>query len=259
MLEPSSMTVDQVSLDISGVRVVSNVSVVFPAGVVTGIIGPNGAGKTSLFNVISGLAPASHGEVRLGNLRLTGQPPFQIARLGVARLFQTPHFFATLTALANVQLACLRGESESWATSLLWPLVGSRAESVAREEATRHLSQLGLAKSGDMLASDLSFGQQKLLSFAGILGVRPRCLLLDEPTAGLSRDAADRVLGLSRSLAREGCAVVLIEHNRNAVSRFCDTVVEMERGRLVGSRVISAATPDSRAGSECSSHTGGSA
>lgn len=246
MADQYCLLVDRLTVVPDGVRIIDNVSVTFRAGTVTVVVGPNGAGKTTLFNAICGFAQPSTGEVRLGTNRLTGRAPYQIARLGVGRLFQTPRVFGTLSLLANTQVACLQGMAESWVASLVWPLIGAGRERAAHREAMRCLELVGLPHNLDCTAGELSFGHQKLLAFAGLIGSRAKCLLLDEPTAGLSADAANRLLESARSVARNGGTVVVIEHNRDAIAPFCDEMLLMEDGHIIARDVGSAAVTRAR-------------
>lgn len=211
-----------------GVKAVHDVSFEARLGQVVAIIGPNGAGKTTLFNVISGAFPPDAGEVWLNGQRLDGLPPYQIARLGVARTFQNVQIFANLTVLDNVKMGRYRHER----TNLIAAVLGlTRQEEIQTSEAAmQRLERVGLARKAELLAGSLSLGEQRLLEVARALAAEPRLLLLDEPTAGL--DAVDKVR-LAATIGRiqaNAVTVLLVEHDMSTVMSVADWAVVLDYG-----------------------------
>ncbi len=196
-----------------GVRAVDSVDLEVRAGHIHCIIGPNGAGKSTLFNVISGMIPATAGRVVFQEETITGKSPQAISRLGLVRSFQTPRVFAAMTVLDHVLLA-----------SRERPENGAR-----RREA---LARVGLLERGDMLASDLAHGEKKRLELAMALAMRPRLILLDEPTAGMNAHESEAIAGIVREAASTA-TVVVIEHDIDFVREIADWVTVLHKGMVL--------------------------
>jgi ABC-type branched-chain amino acid transport systems, ATPase component len=200
------------------VRALDSVTVQVDRGELVGLIGPNGSGKTTLINVITGYYEPDRGTVYLGDRKLTGMKPHEIAALGVARTFQVPRVFRSMTVMQNL-MAALAYNRE--------------ARKGAEERAEWLLGVLGLSEKRDELASNLSGGQQRLLEIARALIVNPKVLLLDEPTAGLNPAVIETLRELLQRVKESGTAVLMVEHNMRVVSSFCDRVVAMNEGVIV--------------------------
>ncbi len=212
-----------------GIQAVAGVTFDAPPGAVTSIIGPNGAGKTTLLNLIGGFQPPDAGGVTVGGNALAGMPAHRIARLGVARTYQTTRLFGSLSVLDNVRAGLLRGRLRGSAEH-------TQAESLLRLVGYR----------GDPLrpADDLPHVDRRLVEIARALATRPTLLLLDEPAAGL--DAADtaRLGELLRRIADAGVTVVLVEHDMTLVMRSSDRVVVLDAGRKIAEGPPSAVRAD---------------
>jgi branched-chain amino acid transport system ATP-binding protein len=218
---PSALEVDGVSVHFGGVAALSDVSLRAEAGVVTGLIGPNGAGKTTLFNVITGLQRPDRGSVRLDGADVTRTSTHRRARLGLARTFQRLELFSTLSATDNV-------------------LVGLEASGrAAASTAVGILERVGVGDEAASPVSSLPTGSARLVELARALSTDPRVLLLDEPCSGLDERETDALGRLLTSLAAEGRAIVLVEHDTNLVLRVCGTVHVLDFGE-----VIATGTPD---------------
>jgi len=200
---------------------------------VVGLVGPNGAGKTTLFNVVTGFLKPDAGEARYRGEAVTGEPPYRVARRGVARTFQELRLIYRMTVLENVLLAFPAQAGESATGAFVRWLEVSRRQRRNREEALALLAYVGLAEKAGELADELSFGQQKLLSLACCLATGGELLLLDEPVAGVAPGMVDKILGLITDLRGRGKTVVFIEHNFAAVTEVCDRVIFMDEGRKV--------------------------
>ncbi len=211
-----------VTKNFEGVRALDDVTLLFHAGTVTSIVGSNGAGKTTVLNTANGLCAADSGLVLLDGKRVNGLPAFQLARLGIGRLFQDSRVFSDMTALDNVMVGRAPGTLKLLWTSLFWPWLDRGSEAVNRADALECLQFVGLEKEAWRCAGNLSYGQQKLLAVARLLHSGARCMLLDEPTAGLRTEAVHDILNLLQKIARTGKAVVMVEHNIDAVGRISD-------------------------------------
>lgn len=231
---PGLRAVD-VTVAFGGVQALTAVSVTATPGAVTGLIGPNGAGKTTLFNVLTGLQRADRGRVELNGQTVTGWSPHRRARLGLARTFQRLELFWSLSVADNVRVA-----AES---ALRWWDVPARLRGTQPvvDDATvgRLLERVGLVGLADRPADRLPTGQARLVELARALALGPSVLLLDEPGSGLD-DGEAAVLGrVLRSLADQGMAVMLVEHDMALVMQACSSVIVLD-----GGRVLAEGTPD---------------
>lgn len=228
------LSVDAVSLRFGGVTALADVTFDVAAGEMFGIIGPNGAGKSSLINVLTGFYRATSGTVRLDGEPLTGQRPAELASRGVVRTFQNLGLFEHMTVLENVLVGHhmrMRGGIVSAALRLWY---ATRSEVTARRECEELLALLGLAGVRNATVGQLPYGTKKRVEFAKALAARPRCLLLDEPVAGLNSEESARVAEIiSFARTEVGAAVVLIEHDVEMVMNLCDRVMVLDFGRLI--------------------------
>ena len=195
-----------------GVVALDHVSVRFEAGRVYGVIGPNGSGKTTLLNVLTGFVRPDEGRVFTLGRDVTGWAPYRIARLGVARVFQLPMLFESLSVFDNVALA---------------------NPGLSRGEVLELLRLVGLEGVADVRAGRLSGGQKKLVEVARALARRPRVLYMDEPTAGVNPGLFESIARAVEAARGEGATVVIIEHNVRFVSRLADEMVAMASGRVI--------------------------
>jgi branched-chain amino acid transport system ATP-binding protein len=220
---------EELSRRFGGLSAVRNVSLELRQGQIHALLGPNGAGKSTLVNLLSGDLPVSGGRVLLRGQDVTGFSPERRSRAGVGRSFQKTNVFLTFTAFENCRLA-----AQSRAPR---PLdLFTRAESIGslREAAEAALQAAGLAGRGPTIASTLSHGEQRQLEVAMVLATRPEVLLLDEPLAGMGAEEADRMVDLLRSL-RPDHAILLVEHDMDAVFALADVVTVMVEGQVLES------------------------
>jgi branched-chain amino acid transport system permease protein len=211
-----------------GLVAVNDVSFEVRAGEIVGLIGPNGAGKSTVFNLVTGVLPASGGEVRLRGERIDGLPSRQIARRGVARTFQHVKMIPGMTVLENVALgAHLRGRQGVAAAMLRLDRAEERR---LLREAERQLQRIGMAEQIHELAGNLALGPQRLMEIARALSADPALLLLDEPAAGLRHQEKQALADVLRQLRDEGLSILLVEHDMDLVMALTDRVVVMEFG-----------------------------
>lgn len=215
------LSVDGVTVRFGGVQALKDVSLSCPSGQVTGLIGPNGAGKTTLFNVVSGIQRPDTGHIHLGDRDVTRAGTERRARAGLARTFQRLEVFGSLTVRENVQLAAEihRGLRRR----------GRPPADVADEL----LARVGLSAVADHQAGVLPTGSARLLELARALAIRPTTLLLDEPGSGLDEGETHQLGDLLLSLAAEGMAVLLVEHDVQLVMRVCARVYVLDFGELL--------------------------
>lgn len=215
-----------------GVEALEGLDLVLPPSGITAIIGPNGAGKTTLLNILTGFLRPDVGRCFLGRREITNLPPYRIAQLGIARTFQDLRLILQLSALENVMLARPNQRGERLLHAILRFGVPAE-EGNNHEEALKLLRSVGLEEKSNVLADQLSFGQQKLLALACCLATDCRILLLDEPVSGVHPETVGNIIALMQRLRSEGKQLVFIEHDIQAVREVADTVIVMDHGRLI--------------------------
>jgi ABC-type branched-subunit amino acid transport system ATPase component len=232
------LVIDRVTKHFGGVVAVRDLTLQVRVGEIVAIIGPNGAGKTTLFNLISGFARPDAGDMLLRGASLVGLPPHTIFHLGVARTFQELRLIHGLTVLDHVLL--------SWRTphDLGPPNSFRNAASARRDGALSALAELGLDSFARSSTRDLSYGQQKLLSFAVCLAAHAGVILLDEPIAGLSPLLAERVLSVIQERAKQGTAALVVEHHLEQLIPISDRLVVMQSGVKLADGTPGAVTKD---------------
>jgi branched-chain amino acid transport system ATP-binding protein len=203
-----------------------NVSVEFPAAELTAIIGPNGAGKSTFFNVISGAIPAGSGRVWFEGKEITHLKQHEYARNGIAKSFQITNVFKQLTAHENVRVAAQAMHSRFD----IWTSRSSIGELIDAADAL--LVRVGLADLRAKPAADLAHGQQRALEIAMALAAKPKLLLMDEPTAGMSPEETTVMMNLITSLAQER-TVILVEHKMKLVMSICKRLIVLHQGQLL--------------------------
>jgi len=219
----SLLQVQSLTKSFGGFVALDNISVEIRKGERFGLIGPNGSGKTTLVNCICGALRPSGGMVLLDGEDVTELPPSQRARRGIARSFQIPRPFRSMSVLENLMVA------------LDFAVGRPVLESVAhrRDAAMSILARIGLATKADAVAAALTQVDLRKMELARALAMGPKLLISDEAMAGLSHSEVDEVLDLLMSLGREGIAIIMIEHIMQAVMRFSERVMCLEAGRII--------------------------
>jgi branched-chain amino acid transport system ATP-binding protein len=223
----TALAVEDVSKNFGGVSALSNVSLDIAPGERRVLLGPNGAGKTTLFHTISGNVAPSAGRITLFGTDITRLRPERRARLGLARTFQITNLFPRLTVLDSVLLA-LEGASGR-GMRLLASLAGDRD---LDRRARELLDRWGLVDAAPRVVRTLSYGEQRQLEIALALAGKPRLLLLDEPTAGLSPAETRRVVAMVHELPRD-MTIVMIEHDMDVAFELADRIAVMHQGHLI--------------------------
>ncbi len=216
-----------------GVTAVGGVDLAVEPGELVSLIGPNGSGKTTLFNCVTGYLAADGGRILFRGRDLTGAPPHRVARLGVARTFQQVSVFGRLSALENLLVFLQQHQEEHLVARLLRTRRLRRLEAEAVERARRLLDLVGLAAKADDAAGSLSYGQRKLLAFAGALMPDPDLLLLDEPAAAVNPTMINQMKEHILALHRQGKTVLLVEHNMDVVMDISQRVVVLDHGQKI--------------------------
>ncbi|MFD0689817.1 ABC transporter ATP-binding protein [Actinomadura fibrosa] len=213
----ASLKVEGVTVAYGGNLALDGVGLTAERGRVTGLIGPNGAGKSTLFDVVSGLRRPSSGRVLLDGRDVTRLGPARRARHGLARTFQRLELFGRLSVRDNLLVAAELGPGRRHAARL----------------ADEIIDRVGLAGVAGVLADALPTGAARLAEVGRALAARPALLLLDEPAAGQDAGETERFAALLRSLAADGTAVVLVEHDMGLVMSVCDEVHVLDLGKVI--------------------------
>ncbi len=208
---------------------VRDVSLTVARGELRAIIGPNGAGKTTFFNLITGFFPPSAGEIVFDGRPVTGLSAQQRVKLGMGRTFQVTEIFPELTVRENVRIAVEVGAGYG-----LRPWLGQDAAEAVRREVGRVVALAGLATKADRLVGEMAHGDQRAAEIAMALALKPRLLLLDEPTAGMGDQETYQIAGLIRRLHRDSrYTIVLIEHDMRVVFQLADRITVLDQGRFL--------------------------
>ncbi|MEI6026996.1 MAG: ABC transporter ATP-binding protein [Betaproteobacteria bacterium] len=229
-----------------GVVVAQDLDIDIAAGEVVALIGPNGAGKTTLFNMLTGFTRPDRGTISFAGRSIEGLASHKRARLGLARTWQRPRLFESLTLLDNLIIAEREYPGERLSSLLLSPAQTFQAEARAAVQARALLERVGLAERADALATALSYGQQKLVGLARALMNDGRCILLDEPMAGVEGRTVEAMKTVIREEARAGKAICIVEHNIGFIRDICDRAVFMFNGRIVAVGAIEELLADKR-------------
>jgi ABC-type branched-subunit amino acid transport system ATPase component/ABC-type branched-subunit amino acid transport system permease subunit len=225
----AELAVSDLSIAFGGVKAVTGLALTAHPGKITSLIGPNGAGKTTALNMLSGFYRPSSGTIRLGTSELQGQSAWRIARAGIARTYQTSQLFGSLSVLDNLIIAQARGRTGQPFAYAAKPAVVERALVLAGF----------VGYTGDLArpAADLPHVDRRLIEIARALATTPAVLLLDEPAAGLSREDKGKLAALLQRIARQGIAVVIVEHDMALVMGISDHVVVLDAGVRIAAGV----------------------
>ena len=217
-----------ISIHFGALKAVNKVSVSIEKEKFTTILGPNGAGKTTLFNLISGLYKPTEGKVFYRDQDITGFTPQQRTRAGMGRSFQLTNVFPKLTTRENIRLAAQSAANIGYR-------IFRRYDSYrdVNEKTDQLLDRVLLRDKGELIASDLTHGEQRKLELAMVLALDPGIMLLDEPTAGMSIEEVPVMIDLLRQIKSTGTTIVLIEHKMNMVKALSDVLIIMVNGEFL--------------------------
>ena len=227
----SILTVEHLNKAFGGLQAIREISFQLEPGELSAIIGPNGAGKTTLFHLITGYYRPDSGTVTFDGQRITGLSPYRIARLGIGRSFQRSNIFPRLTVFENVQTAVfshLRQSAHFWAPASNYTASQQRAEEI--------LASIGLLSKAGQLGGKLALGDQKRLEIGLALALKPRLMLLDEPTAGMSPEETANTVALINQLAHEfNMTLLFTEHDMSVVFRISKVIRVLYYGEIIAS------------------------
>lgn len=230
----TAIVTGQPALRLSGVtksfgpiEVIKGLDLDIRAGERHAVIGPNGAGKSTLFNLISGMFAPSSGEISLNGQSIAGLPPHRINRAGLARSFQITNIFHRLSVFENLRIGVLARHGVRYG---LFRSVARMRQ--VNEETVEVLARVGLEARGHDLAGDLTYSEQRALEIGMTLTTGAEVILLDEPTAGMSREETEKAIDLIRTVT-QGKTLLMVEHDMGVVFRLCDRVSVLVYGDII--------------------------
>jgi branched-chain amino acid transport system ATP-binding protein len=234
------LLINDLHKNFGGLTVTDGVTLDIGQGELHAVIGPNGAGKTTLINQISGLIAPTAGTINFNGVDITGMPADQRAARGLARSFQITSVLPGFSALENVALAVQAHAGMSYRF-----FGRADRDQAINDAANAALTEVGLAERGQIVAAHLSHGEKRALELAIALAMGPKLLLLDEPMAGTGREESERLIDVLRRL-KGRFAMLLVEHDMNAVFALADRISVLTYGRILASGAPDAVRADPR-------------
>ncbi len=208
---------------------VDGIDLAVEPGEIRAVIGPNGAGKSTVFNLITSVLRPSAGQVIFAGEDVTGMPVHEVAQKGIARTFQLCHIFPALTVRENVRIAAQARDGRRWQF-----LGGGRVLNRSASAADEAIARMRLTRMANATAAMLSHGDQRLLEIAMAIAQKPRLLMLDEPTQGLSIEETGRAVQILKDMLTEGdLSVLLVEHDMEVVFKLAHNITVLHRGRVI--------------------------
>lgn len=231
--QPAALSLRGVVKSFGALPVIQGVTLDVARGHRHAVIGPNGAGKSTLFNLISGMFPLTGGEILLNGTPIAGLPPHRINRAGLSRSFQITNIFHRMSVFENIRMGVLARHGRRF--DLFSAIARRRA---INDETAEILDTVGLTRRGSHLAGDLTYSEQRALEIAMTLSTGAEVILLDEPTAGMSREETAQAVELIRKVTA-GKTLLMVEHDMSVVFQLCDQV-----SVLVYGDILATGTPD---------------
>ena len=227
------LTLHEATIRFGGLTAVDHVGFTVEKGQIFGVIGPNGAGKTTLFNLVSGVHKLSSGSITFNGREIGKMEPYQIAQAGIARTYQNSNLFSNLTVLENVKSG-RHIKSKSGLTAAIFRTPAQKKEEAAiHEKCMELLTFMGLEKKADLLAKNLSYGEQRRLEIARAMASEPQLLLLDEPAAGMNSTEKVELTEMIRKIRDAGITILLVEHDMKLVMRVTDRIAVLNFGKMI--------------------------
>lgn len=220
------MEVKEISKQFGGLKALDECTLKVEKEKVTAIIGPNGSGKSTLFNVISQIIKQDGGEIIHKGIKLSELPDFKVAQAGIARTFQEVRLFKNLTIRDHLEIAMSEKNEELFANLF-------NKKRIAKKRIEEILAIVGLDKSLDTLATDLSYGQRKLLDLAVAIAKPHEILMLDEPVAGVNPKLRTEIKKILKELQKKGETILVIEHDMNFVMGLANYVYVLDHGSVI--------------------------
>ena len=226
------LRIEGLSKHFGGIKAVDECSFDICRKQIVGLIGPNGSGKTTLFNLISAVYAADSGKIYFKGVDITRREPYEISIMGIGRTFQLTRLFPKMTVLENVMTAPKKQRGEGVLLGLLRPPSVRKQEDAIKGKAQELLQSVGLIHLENESASNLSYGQQKLLELSRIMMTEPDLLLLDEPFAGVNPVIANKLIEVLNELnQRRELTIIIIEHIMKIVMSIAERIIVLNHGK----------------------------
>jgi len=223
------LEIEKLRKSFGGLMAIDDINMKIQEHEVCSLIGPNGAGKTTLFNVISGRFPPDRGTIVFRGREITGRAPHKIVSMGLGRTFQITNIFPLLSTFENIEVAIIRNLNRS--LRFFRPV---RKYQEIQEETWQILVELELTEKAEIIGGNLPYGDQRRLEIGIALANKPRLLLLDEPTSGMSPEETRSTVGLIERLAKERkMTLLIIEHDMEVVFSISERVLVLHQGTLI--------------------------
>jgi branched-chain amino acid transport system ATP-binding protein len=226
------LNIDNLTKSFDGVTSVKSVSFAANKQSIILITGENGAGKTSLFNLITGLEKPTKGKITFNGSNIQNQSPLAISRLGIIRLYQQPRLFKNLLVWENLVSAAHCNLGNSLINLIFKSKTAKQEDETLKQRALDLLTKFGLQDLNNQVAGELSYGQQKLVSFCMIAMNGTKLALLDEPFAGLNPQTIAQFGDMILKMRTDGITFLIVEHNVNKALAICDSHIEMKDGMI---------------------------
>lgn len=228
------LEVKNLSIMFGGLCAVDDFNLSLEKGELVAVIGPNGAGKTTIFNMLTGIYKPTTGSIELDGKSMVGLKPYEFAQNGITRTFQNIRLFSDASVIDNVKMAATMHNKQSLFNCFVRTPGMVRAERELDEKAMVFLNEIGIGDKADVLAKNLSYGDQRRLEIARALMTEPKILLLDEPVAGMIttelEEMAEMVVAIRK---RYDLSIILIEHHMNFVMPIADRIKVLDFGKTI--------------------------
>jgi len=230
----SLLRINNLTKSFGGLTALSNFDFEVKVDELIGLIGPNGAGKTTVFNLITGVYHPDEGEIIFKEENISGMPPYNICKKGVARTFQNIRLFNNLSVLDNVKIALHKDVPYSLTHTFFRMPAFYRGEENIEQKASKFLEIFKLDNKRSELASNLPYGEQRRLEIARALATNPTLLILDEPAAGMNPNETNELMELIRRLRTDfDISILLIEHDMSLVMGVCERIYVLDYGQVI--------------------------
>jgi branched-chain amino acid transport system ATP-binding protein len=246
MGEKTILVIRDLTMEFDGLKALSRVNLEVPSGFIHAIIGPNGSGKTTLFNLISGIYKPTGGKITFLGTDITGLNPFQVAAIGIARTFQNIRIFRTMSVVENVMLGEHCRTKEGFVAGVLNLKRVREEEERVKQKAFEMLKIVGLERMADRRATELPYGDRRLIELARALASEPKILMVDEPTSGMNEAETTQTMGVISKIRDMGVTILLVEHHMKVVMGISDRVSVLDHGEKVAEGIPNEVQEDER-------------
>lgn len=216
-----------------GLAAVNNLSFSVKENEIFGIFGPNGAGKTTTLNLICGFLSPDKGRIFFRDESIEGKKPYSISGLGIARTYQNIRLFDGLSVLETIETGFYHQRRSTMLDAIFLTKKDRNERATFKSQARELMTKVGLSVHPEMIANNLSYGDQRRVEIARALAVNPKLLLLDEPTAGMNAVETELLGELFLKLRDEGITLIIIEHNMKMILNYCERAIVMNFGQLL--------------------------